>query len=276
MDQNFLTVILSISVIIIHTIYFATTGATITFIDVGQGDGIILTSGSFQMVIDGGPGEEMVSKVARYMNNFDRSIELVVITHWHMDHYFGIHQILKTYNVKEIVLPTDLCRENSEIQMLKNLIKSHGVKVLNSVEVEVNAVNIDVFTNFSSECIRNSKDINNASLVTSIEYNGTKVLLMGDVEKELEMKYAIDSDILKAGHHCSDTSSSSKFLLSVTPNIVVCSFGNNFYGHPSKDVIDRFKYLGINNLSTKEYGDITVNLKSRLIYNQGNKLLMKL
>jgi competence protein ComEC len=276
MDQNLATVLISVVVIVVHISHFAITGPTVTFIDVGQGDGAILTVQNFQMIVDGGPGEELVSKIGRYMNNFDRSIEILVISHWHLDHYYGLHQILKTYKVKQVVLPGDLCKESIEIEMIKKLLVQNGVEIRNSISTQVNGVSIDILPSFGRGCIKNSKDINNSSVVTKVEYNGTKVLLMGDIENDAEGRYLYDTDILKAGHHCSDTSSSKEFLSKATPKVAICSYGKNFYGHPSYEVLERFKYFGIKSLSTFNNGDIVVNLKSRLIYNQDNKLLMKL
>jgi competence protein ComEC len=119
---------------------------------------------------------------------------------------------------------------------------------------------------YSNEACTESWDgnINNDSLVFEFEYKETKVLFMGDAEIALE-NYLLESnqlsdvDILKAGHHCSDTSSGYNFLEEIDPELVICSYAEgNKYGHPSSEVLKRFEELGIEHVSTADEGNIVV------------------
>ena len=105
------------------------------------------------------------------------------------------------------------------------------------------------------------KNENNASIVIGLEYATGRVLLMGDAEKEVESHIFYVAEILKSGHHCSETSSTKAFLESIDPKIAICSVGvENKFGHPSDSVIERFDQMGIEYKRTDVDGSIVVDM----------------
>lgn len=237
----------------------------VVFVDVGQGDGtIIKIEDDFLAVIDGGPSVDYVHKISKYID-MDDEIDLLIITHMHRDHYLGVLEILQRYKVNTLVLPTSCIKAPEVLSVLEDVNVSDikytdfiAIKNLNSNTSVSYGKNID-------ECFISQVDVNNSSVIVDLEFENSDVLFMGDAEGEREMKfleeYHKDVYILKAGHHCSSSSTSKEFLDAVTPDVVVCSYGeDNSYGHPNQKVIDRFDSMGINVLSTAQQGDIVINL----------------
>ena len=128
---------------------------------------------------------------------------------------------------------------------------------------------IDVLGPLSDGCLlaATQKSINNTSLVLRVSTDVNSFLLMGDAEKQYEKvlvdKYGtlLSAKVLKAGHHCSDTSSTQGFISAVSPELVICSTGaGNSYGHPSKSVLERFEASGIPYWVTYEHGTLEFEL----------------
>mgnify|MGYP000979674447 CR=1 FL=1 len=237
----------------------------IVFVDVGQGDGaIIKIEDDFLAVIDGGPSVDYVHKISKYID-MDDEIDLLIITHMHRDHYLGVLEILKRYKVNTLVLPTSCIKAPEVLSVLEDVNVS-DIKYTDFVTIKSSSSNTSVsYGKNIDECFISHEDVNDSSVIVDLELENSSVLFMGDVESKREMKfleeYHKDVYILKAGHHCSSSSTSKEFLDAVTPDVVVCSYGkNNSYGHPHKEVLDRFVSMGINVLSNAQQGDIVINL----------------
>ncbi len=278
MKENLLVIILSLIIIAISLVSYLLRPPLLVFLNVGQGDSMLYSYKNTQIVVDGGPGNYLEGTISKYIPFYDREIELMILTHAHLDHYAGLGDILKTFQVKRIVLPVSTCKPDEVYTKFLELVEREGAIVEELSEVSFGELNISFLHVNKLSCTRSSLETNNSSLVTTFEYNGIKVLNMGDLEEEMEFKVSVSGvDILKAGHHCSKTSSSEGFVESIKPLVSICSLGeNNSYGHPSSEVLDRFKRNNTDVFITKDIGDILVNLKERLIYNQDGKLLKKL
>jgi len=241
----------------------------VVFLNVGQGDATLIQNGTIQILIDGGPDRSILYELPKYMPFFDRKIEYLVLTHPHEDHIKGFLYVLENYEVGEI-LYYPVCYENSSY---KSLIQS-GINVKetfagDSISFESLKINIiwpRVRESAERECIKPwNNNINNDSLVMDVEYLGKKYLLMGDAEKEVETILVSEKlisnkyHILKAGHHCSKTSSSETFLRYVSPSYVICSAGlQNKFGHPSSETLRIFDSLGVQYLVTYQEGNIQI------------------
>ena len=229
----------------------------VVFLNVGQGDSILIQNDSFEVLVDGGGDDSIVYKMGKYMHWNDKVIDVVVITHMHDDHYMGIKYLLERYDVGIFVISVncqELCsefREYDHIDVQMGDVISYGDIQLNILWPRVGVLD---------------ENINNDSVVILVEWLDKRILLMGDAELEVEEilldRYDLGIegiDVLKAGHHCSRTASSYRFLTTVNPRFVVCSCGeDNKFGHPHIETIENFNKLGIDYILTWEYGDYVV------------------
>ena len=241
----------------------------VVFLDVGQGDSILIQQGNTQMLVDGGPDRSVLYELPKYMPFFDRNIEYILLTHPHDDHLTGILYILENYNVGEI-LYYPVCYDNNNYEMLlSNPVKKREIGKGDTIRLDTFNVNIL----WPREGVRTPEgcyksfdgNINNDSIVLSFEYINRSFLLMGDAEKEVEQELITGSntlgkyDVLKAGHHCSKTSTSETFLQQISVEYAVCSCGyKNMYGHPSSETLEKFSKYSVQYLVTYEEGNIVI------------------
>ena len=234
---------------------------TVRFLDVGQGDSILLACGDETMLIDGGPVEEGQFLVSR-LNRLDvTGLTYVVNTHPDEDHCGGLAAVLATYPAEHVYSSVT----EYTTKVFSNVVKyadeqGHPVEVpqtgdswmLGSASVQVIGP------------VQTYSDPNNGSLVLRVDYGGTSFLFTGDMEQKAEADLMdsganVRADVLKAGHHGSPTSSSEAFLEAVAPSIAVISVGeDNDYGHPSADVLARLEALGTTIYRTDTQGEIII------------------
>ncbi len=239
----------------------------VVFFDVGQGDSIFIeTPERLQVLIDGGPDLTVLEKLAKEMPFYDRTIDLIILTHPEHDHLFGLLEVLKRYKVKNI-LWTGIIRNTAEWQEWKNLIEKEraeikiaesGQKIILQEEPLILFNTLYPFENLDGKEV---KDSNDTSIVASLIFGAHSFLFTGDITKKTEQELVaqdvyLNSVVLKIAHHGSKTSSSEEFLESVFPEVAVLSVGENKYGHPSPEVLARLEKFGIEVLITRESGDI--------------------
>lgn len=244
----------------------------VTFFDIGQGDAIFVeVPNGNQILIDGGPGDKILAKLGQALPFWDRSIDLLVLTHPHADHLDGLLEVLKRYQVGAILgsganysLPEyDEWRQILEEKNVPVVIARRGQKVIFSKAGELDI--FSPFDNFAGVSLKNPHD---ANVVSKLIYGNSSFLLMGDAEKSLEYRlllesseglefYSLKSKVLKIGHHGSKTSSSEDFLKAVSPQFAVIQVGRkNRYGHPTQEVLDRLAGAGIKIFRTDLDGNI--------------------
>ncbi len=233
----------------------------VVFFDVGQGDSIYIeTSDNFQVLIDGGPSSVVLEKLGHEMPFYDRTIELLILTHPDHDHLFGLLEVLKRYKVENI-LWTGVVKDTAEYEEWKRLIKEEGANIIIAeLGQKINLgqdIYLSVLHPFENLEGKQVKDFNDTSIVVKLVFNDKSFLFTGDISQKVEKQLEnVDADILKAAHHGSKSSSCLEFIQSVSPEKVVISVGNNSYGHPSEEVLQLFEQSGIQVLITKELGDI--------------------
>lgn len=248
----------------------------VVFFDVGQGDSIFIElPDGFQILIDGGPDLSVLEKLGREMIFFDRTIDLIVLTHPDRDHLFGLLEVLKRYRIKNI-LWTGAVKDTAEWEEWNKLIEEEGAEIMiaragRKIDLSDSAF-FSIYHPAGSFDL--NKNINNSSIVMKLVFNDVSFLFTGDiladVEKELTGKEPeIGSDILKVAHHGSKTSSSTEFLERVLPELAIISVGENSYGHPDPGVLANLQQFGIQVLTTKNNGDIK-------IISDGNNFKIKL
>lgn len=226
-------------------------------LDVGQGDSILFQEKSVQVLVDGGPGSEVLTRLAEEMPAFDRTIEVVVATHFDRDHLEGLSHVLSTYNVGMVLMPqhsvstTDIKKQFIDILTEKNIPYRFAWY---GQSIRVGSVMLRVLSPIpGEEWARLSKSkTNNASIIMRVDVmlKGTRpvsILLTGDAESGIEKQLvsavvpeALDVDILKVGHHGSKTSTSDAFFSATSPSASFISVGaTNTYGHPTEEVLSR-------------------------------------
>lgn len=232
------------------------------FLDIGQGDATLIeTPNGEQILVDGGPGDAVLTKLGQIMSPLDRTIDAVVATHPDADHISGLIPVLERYDVREVMYNGDV----HDTQTTDAFVAAR--------EAEPNAerptVRVgDVFTFgdvtltavWPTDAAVANADTNTGSIVFLLTYGDTSVLLTGDAPEEAEQGFedAVgDIDVLKVGHHGSVYSSSVAFLEIARPEIAVISVGaHNRYGHPSPVVMARLDEEGIPYFRTDRDGDI--------------------
>jgi len=276
----FLAVIIVLCIVIGSIYYYQSKPSDnleVIFFDVGQGDSIFIeTPSKYQILIDGGDDNSVIYKLGQYMPFYDREIDLVIVSHPHDDHIMGLVEVLKRYKVEKILI-TGVDYYTPAYTAFLDEAENKEIKIeIASQDWELILENISLEIIYPFESIEGVKfeNLNNSSIVMQLRFNETNFLFTGDAEVELEEEIlltAVDlkSDVLKAGHHGSDTSSSKEFLEKVNPAYAIISVGeDNSFGHPSLRTINRLKRMGIDILRTDLSGDIifTTNGKD-LIYN---------
>ncbi|MCK5084419.1 MAG: MBL fold metallo-hydrolase [Candidatus Pacebacteria bacterium] len=267
----------------------------IIFLDIGQGDAALIDVGNdTQILIDGGDGKNILDKLGEHLPFYDRKIELVIMTHPDKDHLGGLVEVLRYYEVEQI-LETGIECDKAICEEWDRLIEEKNIPVTYAhfgQRIKASDINIAVlypFENLEGKEVKNSND---ASIVLKVvikdglfeaEKNGDKskmilnqsfdndqddivqnsnsFLLTGDagfpVEKELLYKNInIEAKILKVSHHGSKHATSNEFLQAVNPEKAIVSVGKNSYGHPAKELLNRLKNMSIEIFRTDEAGDV--------------------
>jgi len=242
----------------------------IYFLNVGQGDSIFIkTPENHQILIDGGPKNYVLAELDKVMPFFDKSLDMVVLTHPHADHVDGLVEVLKRYDVG-MILMTGVDYKSPDYEEFLKVAAAKNIKIMiakNDKDFKFGNVVFDLLYPSNPFLDANFKNVNNSSIVMKILYGGKKILLTGDMELEEEsllMKTGLDlkADILKVGHHGSKTSSSKKFLNLVNPEIAIIQSGKgNSFGHPHEETLRNLKDTGVNKIYRNDIdGRIEISL----------------
>lgn len=235
----------------------------IHFIDVGQADSILIVQGNNSMLIDAGnnPDSELIKNYISKQGI--TKLDYIVGTHPHEDHIGGLDYIINSFEIGKIYMPK-ATSGTVTFEDVVTAIKSKGMvatvpKILETFKVGQATATI-LGPNNSSY-----KDTNNFSVVIRVTFGNNSFMFNGDAEDVSENEilrgsYNVSSDLLKVGHHGSDSSTTQKFLDEVNPKYAIISAGkNNIYGHPAKSTMEKLRDKGTEVYRTDENGTIVAS-----------------
>lgn len=243
------------------------------FIDVGQGDSTFIELPNDEcMLIDAGESDQ-ADKVVTYIytQGYD-TIDYVVATHAHSDHIGGLPTVLGSFNINNFYMTSAVATTQIYENMLY-AVEDSGADIHSVMAGDVILNEANLLIEVVAPKAIDDEEQNNNSIVVKLTYGDDKFLFTGDAEKSEEdgIWTNIKCDVLKIGHHGSDSSSTSNFLKKVEPTYAVISCGlNNSYGHPTSDVLKRLDDRNIDVYRTDIQGtiiftsngkDISVNVK---------------
>ncbi|MBN1978355.1 MAG: DNA internalization-related competence protein ComEC/Rec2 [Anaerolineae bacterium] len=243
----------------------------VTFLDVGQGDAIFIqTPSGKQILIDGGPSEtQVLAQLGRQMPFWDRTLDVVVLTHPDSDHVNGLVPVLERYRV-DVVIHRQIEMDSETYDYWLELVEDEGASVyegqagLSLTLDEADAQRPGLEMLILHPGVEVWESANDNSVVTRLVYGQVSLLLTGDIEAEVEGTLVgardvapLQSTVLKAAHHGSCSSSTQAFLDAVDPEVVVISVGvDNRFGHPCDEVLERLAGLPL--YRTDEHGAVEI------------------
>lgn len=225
----------------------------VVFCDVGQGDAILTTYKNIQILIDTGPdNKKVLACLNRHLPFWDKTIEVMILTHGDSDHIGGLEDVLKSYKVKNIF--------SNEQNISSKKVSQNDVISTNMFDFEV----VNPTKNIETD------DDNINSVAGYLMYKGNvkwTAFLSADIDKETEQRLVWQkilnkqTDVLKVAHHGSENGTSNEILDFLKPKIGVISVGkNNRFDHPRKEVLERLKSRNIEIKRTDEIGDIVFEM----------------
>lgn len=245
------------------------TALSVHFIDVGQGDSILLQSDDDFVLIDAGE-VEYGPVVCEYLKSVGvDTIDYVIATHPHSDHIGGLSDVINQFDCENFITK----ESDQQTKTWMNVLTAVEKNDVNYIEANVS--DTYSFSQASFEILAPNSDhydgYNDYSVVVKVTCGDTSFLFTGDAEKlsEKEMINSgadLSADVLKVAHHGSTTSSSDAFLDAVNPQFAVISCGeNNDYGHPHKEVISEFSKRGVTVYRTDELSTIIAYSDKKVI-----------
>lgn len=259
------------------------------FIDVGQGDAIAIRfKNNKTMLVDSGTGDYK-EKLINYLDNIvlkdSKTIDYLVLSHPDADHITNMNVIIDRYTIKSFYSPNlNLLKTQGhyeELDVLLTNLQSKNIPILNNSsanKLSMDNISITWLYPFYDNNLK-IESSNNLSPVIIIEEDNKKIMLSGDIDSSIETmlintydESVLDIDVLKLAHHGSKNSTSYEFLKATSPDYVIASVGENNYGHPANEILERllnydneFEKNTYNNFySTLDKGNVVVSLDDNI------------
>lgn len=237
------------------------------FFDVGQADSILVMNEEQTMLIDAGNNDDGELLVHNLKTLGITKVDYLIGTHPHEDHIGGLDNVIKNFEIGTIYMP----RVQTNTKTFEDVLDAVQEK-----DLKISTPNLkDTFSIGEAQCQvlavdNNAKNLNLSSIVIQMKFDGLTYLFTGDSEKQVEEKILknVKEDkkvnILKVGHHGSNTSSSEKFIQAVAPEISIISVGkDNSYNHPNQEVIQRLEEKGSKIYRTDEVGNVFLEQRKK-------------
>ncbi len=237
----------------------------VSFLDIGQGDAIFVETPSHKrLLLDGGPNKKVLAELGKLMPFATKRIDVMIESHPDKDHIGGLPEVVSRYDIG-VFLEPGVESENSIDDELHLRLDNKKVETLLARRGQI--INfgdgVKLIILFPNQDV-SRWETNDASVVAKLVYGNESFLLTGDSTLKAENillsldKKILDSDVLKAGHHGSKTSTSPAYAQAVSPLYAIISAGkDNTYGHPHQITLDTLRSVGAQILSTIDLGTIT-------------------
>ncbi|MDO8425575.1 MAG: MBL fold metallo-hydrolase [bacterium] len=254
----------------------------VVVLDVGQGDAILLDGpgDGAEVLIDGGPdGDRIIEKLEEYLGR-DRTLDLVVLTHAHADHVAGLVEVLRRYDVRQVMLTGAVHTTQTHERFLDGIARDYTavVRGIAGERLAIGPFTLDVLAPLTDLQGVRVENLNSSSIVLMLTADAAdgphRILLTGDMEEDIEGALlaascaaaselpcpALAAEVLKVGHHGSETSSTEAFLRVVAPQHAIVSVGaRNDYGHPHRRALKRLERIGASIWRTDRDGDVAIS-----------------
>jgi competence protein ComEC len=240
---------------------------SINFLDVGQGDSILIISPDNKiLLIDGGKDEKAIEEIQNKLNILNRRIDYIIATHADSDHIGGLDDIVDSYEVGKFMMP----QTTKSTNVLKKLLTKIADDNIERIDITDNSdfslgccVTVDFLWPIMNSELIDQKNENSLSAAFIITYKNFQAYFDGDLPQNIEdylvSKNPVDVDLIKVSHHGSKTATSQNFLNILKPELAIISVGNNnAYHHPDISIINRLKYSKSMILRTDEGGGIDI------------------
>jgi len=254
--------------------------------DVGQGDAMLVSYGTTQILVDGGPDNSVINCLSKHMPFWDRQIELVILTHPQKDHFGGLIDVFQRYKVSYF-LANEIDAGSQEYGLLKKVVGGSSTvvqKPSDGMVIRLGLIHLDIVHPSGGYVLANTEPIegsnnkqvlgvrttnadpNEFSIVAILKYGEFGALLSGDIQlpviddvsRKISDKANHDLEYIKIPHHGSKNGITDELLNTIEPEVAVISVGKNSYGHPHKDVIKLLNEKDIRILRTDQMGDIEI------------------
>lgn len=242
----------------------------VVFCDVGQGDGILITTpANKQILVDAGPDKRILDCLSSHMPFWDRSIDVALLTHPHADHFAGYYFVLEQYTISQFATE-ELENTSDGFGQLQKRLKIHNLPMRfvaagdrwitsDGVIIQISGPTTDFLKSKDPDGIITSS-AESASLVIKVAYGDFSVLLTGDAPVDQMQMIAKEGvgglDVFQIPHHGSSTGVDRHVIESLSPKLSVISVGKNKYGHPTKKTLDLLQESGVKVLRTDQIGDV--------------------
>lgn len=240
----------------------------VVFCDVGQGDAAYIRfPDGRDMLIDGGPNNAVLGCLSSHMPFWDRSLDLVVLTHPQKDHLQGLIEVAKRYHIGRF-LKSDVANTTEGYAMLTTALSDGNIPVAlvaqgETIRLSQSALSV-LWPQQGNVLGATTTNVNDFSVVFHLRYGTFDAVLPGDADTRVEAGYrdtplAVDGiEVLKVPHHGSKTGMSTAYLDWLNPRLAVISVGKNTYGHPAPEILDMLSQRAIHMLRTDQAGDIEI------------------
>lgn len=261
--------LLAFSLVVIAIFQISDSNLHVIACNVGQGDAVLVTYKNTQILTDGGPDKSVLNCLGKYVPFWDRTIELVILTHPDADHSTGLTYVVKNYKVGQI-LDTTVDPGTSVYGVLKKEVGGRGIPVIQPVtgmELRVGLIYLDILAPMEQLPINNLQytniETNTFSVIYTLTYGQFKAFMPGDAPPEVlnsltALGLVGPVNYIKIPHHGSINGLTENILKVLVPKFAVISVGKNSWGFPKPEILDMLNKYGAKILRTDGSGNIEI------------------